>query len=440
MEKLFSDFAGITDKQWQEQIVKDLKGIPFESLVWHTQNGIEVKPFYTHETITKPTEPLFVTCDWDICEYIDVVDEKQANQQALDALTKGASGLVFNINKKINTSALIKNISLEHIYTQFNISNDAIHVVNDLKTFAAKKNSFDGKLKCFVNIDPIHLFTKYGEWHTNELADFEALKNLVQIPVNATSYQEAGANQVNELAFALAHCHEYFNYLNEKQTLNNKTVHVTFSIGGDFFTEIAKLRAFRKLFNLLQESYLTNFDLHIHSQTSQINKSEKDAYTNFLRTTTEAMSAIIGGSNSLSIIPYDYLFAEANEFSSRMAINQQHVLKDESYLNKVADLSAGSYYIEELTEALAQKAWEKFKEIEANGGFISELNANKIQESIAIDFKTLLEGYQQNKSVLIGVNKYPNTSEKAQVLKKNTAPKKGKLIHCIIPQRLTEYL
>lgn len=440
MEKLFSEFKNVTNQEWKDKIIKDLKDVPFESLVWHTQNGIDVNPFYTREAITKPTEPLFTTSDWDICENIDVNDEQAANQQALDALAKGASGLVFTIHKKINTALLIKDISLEHIYTQFNLSNDAVHVLNDLKNSYGKKNSFDGKLKCFVNIDPISLFTLYGEWHHSQEKDFEILKALVHIPVNASVYQEAGATQVNELAFALAHCNEYFNYLNEQKALTNKTVHATFSIGGDFFTEIAKLRAFRKLFSLLQESYSTQFDLHIHSQTSLINKSEKDAYTNFLRSTTEAMSAVTGGSNSLSILPYDYLFAKANEFSSRMAINQQHILKDESYLNKVADLSTGSYYIEELTDLLAEKAWNKFKEIELEGGLIANLLTNAIQDCIAKDFKSLLESYQQNKSVLIGVNNYLNTTEKSQTPKKRNTIEKGKEINCIVAKQLTEFL
>jgi len=440
MEKLFSEFKGVTNQEWKDQIFKDLKGVSFESLVSKTANGIDVNPFYTGENKPKTKEALFNTSDWDICEHIEVNDEKKANQQALQALAKGVSGLVFYVHKKINTALLLKDISLEHIYSQFCISNDAVHIINDLKTVSEKKNSFDGKLKCFVNLDPISLFTNYGEWHQSQEKDLDVLKQLVHIPVNASAYQEAGANQVNELAFALAHCNEYFNYLSNQKVLATKTVHVTFSVGGDFFMEIAKLRAFRKLCNLLQQSYSNNFELHIHAQTSQLNKSEKDAYTNFLRSTTEAMSAVIGGANSLTIIPYDYLFSEPNEFSSRMAINQQHILKDESYLNKVADLSAGSYYIEELTDLLAEKAWNKFKDIESTGGLITNLINNSIQDCIAEDFKILLESYQLNKSVLLGVTKYQNAIEKLPILKKRTAAEKGKDINCLVPQRLTEAL
>ncbi len=438
MEKLFTEFKGITNEQWKEQIIKDLKGIDFNTLTWHTQNEFDVKPFYTAEDIADNTKPIFAHLDWDICERIEVTDEKQANHQALQALQKGASGLVFYIHKKINTALLIKDISLEHVYSEFIISNDALHVLSDLKNEYGKINSFEEKIKCFVSIDPIHLFAYYGEWHQSQEKDLETLKKLIHIPVNASLYQEAGSNQVNELAFALAHCNEYFNYLNEAKVLSDKLIHVTFSIGGDFFTEIAKLRALRKLMNLLQEQYQTHFPLHIHCKTSQLNKSEKDAYTNLLRSTTEAMSAVIGGTDSLSISPYDDSFSEANEFSSRMAINQHHILKDESYLNKVEDIATGSYYIESLSEQLAEKAWLKFKELETKGGFIASLNSGFIQETIESDFNFISKTYKENKAILIGVNKYQNTTETKQTLKKRDVSANGKNIKRILPKRLTE--
>ncbi len=436
MEKLFSEFSGVSEQQWKEQIIKDLKGGEFDSLIWHTKNGFDVKPFYTGEH-TEKQQPIFDSSDWDICEPIDVIDVKFANHQALQALKKGASGLVFNIHKKIDIKVLLKDISLYHIYSQFNISNDAMHILTDLKNIYGKRNSYDGKLKCFINIDPIHLFAYYGEWHDSQEKDLSILKQLVHIPINASLYQEAGSTQLNELAFTLAHCNEYFNYLNATNSLNNKPVHVTVSVGGDLFTEIAKLRALRKLISLLQDTYGCKNELYIHAQTTMLNKSEKDAYTNLLRSTTEAMSAVIGGTNSLSISGYDQLFNQANEFSSRMAINQQHILKDESYLNKVADIAAGSYYIEQLTDHLAKNAWEKFKEIETKGGFIECIKTKYIQDIINNDFASLKENYKQNKSVLIGVNKYPNTTERKEVLKDKSVNDKGKRI---TPKRLTEFL
>ena len=287
-----------------------------------------------------------------------------------------------------------------------------MHILQDLKGVYGKINTHENKLKCFVNIDPIGLYAYYGEWHHSQEADMEVLNQLVHIPVNASLYEEAGANTVNELAFALAHVNEYFNFLNEKGNLSGKTIHSIFSIGPDFFTEIAKLRAFRKLIALLQESYQTKFPLHIHAQTAQLDKSVMDIYNNMLRTTTEAMSAVIGGADSLSVLPYNEGFSEVNEFAARIARNQQLILKDESYLNKVSDISSGSYYIESITEQLAQKAWDQFKSIEAKGGFIACLKNNFIQTLISEGTSTLIHELKEGKLVLVGVNKFQNKSEK----------------------------
>lgn len=435
MEKLLSEFNGVTEQQWKDQIIKDLKGADVNSLTWHTKNGFDVKPFYTGESGIK-NSPLFTSSEWDICEPINVFDERFANHQALEALKKGASGLVFTINEKTDTKKLLKDISLYHIYSQFNISNDALHVLEDLKDIYGKKNAYNGKLKCFINIDPLYLFAYWGEWHNSKEKDLSVLKQLYHIPVNGNLYQEAGSTQVHELAFTLAHCNEHFNYLNASNELNDKPVHVGLSIGGDFFTEIAKLRAFRKLFELMKNTYQSNHALHIHAQTTMLNKSEKDAYTNLLRSTTEAMSAVIGGCDSLSISGYDQVYSQPNEFSSRMAINQQHILKDESYLNKVADMAAGSYYIEQLTDHLALTAWEKFKEIEALGGYIACIDSGYIQRMIAEDLNSLKENYKQNKAVLIGVNKYTNTNEIKQTPKNRSIDSEKR----ITPKRLTEFI
>ncbi len=440
MEKLFAEFKGVTTQQWKEQIIKDLKGIDFNSLIWKTENGFDISPIYTSEDLKEKNTPLFSDSEWDLVEFIDVTDEDSANTKALNALKRGASGLIFNIHKKVNTEKLIKGISLEHIYSEFNISNDALHLINDLKEHYGHKNAFDGKIKCIINIDPLYLLAHYGEWHENEKSDLEVLKKLQHISVNATLYQEAGSSIVNELAFALAHLNEYFNYLSHEKFASFKLIHASFSIGGDFFMEIAKLRAFRKLVSFLQKQYNTNCQLHIHCQTSGINKSKADAYNNMLRSTTEAMSAIIGGSNSLVVMPYNSTFEEKDDFSSRIALNQQHILKDESYLNKVADIAAGSYYVENLTELLAEKVWEKFKEIENKGGYIKCLQNNFIQNEIEKDFNTAVTHYKENKLVLVGVNKFQNATEKIIETKAKQEKTKGPLITRILPRNYSESL
>jgi methylmalonyl-CoA mutase len=439
MADLFKAFSSVTKAQWKEQIIKDLKGIDFESLIWKTHNGFNVNPFYTSEDLKEQNPPLFHKTGWDSCELIFVWDEKEANTRALKALANGASGLSFIIHKKTDTATLIKGISLEHIYSQFFITNDALHILEDLKKYYGKVNPHDGKVKCFVNIDPLSMYLFWGEWHVDQQKDLSVLKELKHIPVNVGMYEEAGAGTVNELAIGLAHTNEYFNYLQEQDQLKDRSLHFMFSVAPDFFTEIAKFRAWRKLISLLQEQYKTNFPIHIHAQTAQIDKSSMDAYTNMLRTTTEGMSAIIGGVDSLCVLPFNEGFEKASEFASRISLNQQHILKDESYLDKVADISAGSYYIESLTDAIAEKAWEQFKLIESKGGFIACTKNDFIQDCIKHDAESLRQEAKEGKLILVGVNKYQDPKEKfeprPEPLSKDPAKK---LITPVKPIRLAE--
>jgi methylmalonyl-CoA mutase len=435
---LFSDFAATTSQKWKEQILKDLKGVDFSQLSHQNSSGITIHPFYTSDDLMKKKAPVFFDGDWKVCEQITVTDEKEANSKALRALNGGANGLSFYVYKKTDYQILLKDISLEHIYAQFFVTNDALHLLEDLKDHYGALSDFDGKARCFVNIDPLSLLAYFGEWHSDEAKDLEVLRKLKHLPVNQSLYQEAGANTVNELAIGLAHLNEYLNYLNENERGSLQALHFTVSVGGEFFEEIAKLRACRQLVKLLCNQYQIDLPLQLHAQTTQINKSYMDAYTNMLRTTTEAMSAVLGGSDSLCVLPFDLGFAKSSDFSARMALNQQHVIKDESYLNMVADVGAGSYYVESLSDRLAEKAWEQFKLIEKEGGFLTCLQNNFIQELIEKDAAILLSKMETGEMVLVGVNKYLTPVKDASDPKSpvTSTEGKGKTIKVIKPMRL----
>lgn len=398
MQKLFTEFESTTAAQWKEQLIKDLKGLDFDSLVWHTGAGIDVQPFYTKENLTGTSQPVFTTKDWAICEWIRVEDEKRANRQALNALQNGASGLVFTISKQTDYAILLTGISIEHIYCLFKVSDDALRlsVINFLATLPTGST-------CFVEYDDLISKTPLFTCSSNTLS------------VNTVLYHEAGANPVHEIALTLAHVNEYLNAFSEKNTLKDlKTIHLSVSVGGDFFMEIAKLRSLRRAVELLLEQYGPALTIHIHAQTTLVNKSIIDSYNNMLRSATEAMSASIGGANSILVLPFDVEFSDANDFSARMARNQQLILKDESYLNVVADISAGSYYIESLTATLGQKAWEQFKEIESGGGLLAGLKSNTVQQLIAADAQKLITEFKEGKLILVGVNKFQNKNETIQ--------------------------
>lgn len=411
MESLFKEFTPSSYEDWQKQVLKDLKGEPLESLLWENENGFTIQPFYTKEHLKKTANPIFTHCDWEVCEYIFVEDEAKANRQALDALTGGASGLVFEIVKPINSQILLKGISTEHIYTQFNISNDAVHIINDLKFLDGKINAHTQQMQGFIALDPIHLLCKYGEWHSSIEKDMSTQLNRPYLSVNASLYHEAGAYAATQLGLMLAHLNEYLYFLNEQKANFPEVIHLNFSIGSSFFTEIAKLKSARHLVSLLLSEYNGKASLHIHAQTGLINKSHKDSNTNLLRTTTENMSAILGGCNSLTTLPFEKGFKADTGFSQRIARNQQLILKGESYMNQLADVSAGSYYVENLMDALGEKAWEVFKSIENEGGFIKAFENGAIQKRITRDFEAQKKAVDTGKKVIVGATKFQNTSE-----------------------------
>ncbi len=403
MQKLFTEFTSTTAAQWKEQLVKDLKGIDYNTLVWKTNLGIDIQPFYTKENLSTNPIPVFAKNDWAICENIFVSDAKTANAQALNALQNGASGLVFHITQKTDFAVLLNEILLQYIYTLFIVTPEFE------KELSAYLNSATIGDNCFVECD-------------TTLDGKVELHNSSSICISTNMYQEAGSNTINELAFSIAHLNEYLNVAPS----SIKTVHLNISVGGDFFMEIAKLRALRKLVGFLLNQYGIKADIHIHAQTTLINKSTVDSYNNMLRSTTEAMSASIGGANSIVVLPFDVEFNSQNDFSSRMARNQQLILKDESYLNIVADMAAGSYYIETLTETLCEKAWEQFKLIESKGGLLACLKSKYIQEIITKDAEILIQQFKEGKLILVGVNKFQNKNEEIKVIKrKNTANPSG---------------
>ena len=153
--------------------------------------------------------------------------------------------------------------------------------------------------------------------------------------------------------------------------------------------------------------------MFIHSTTSLRNKTIYDPYVNMLRTQTESMSAILGGTDSLTVEPFDIAFRKPDEFSERIARNQQLILKEEAYFDKVADPSAGSYYIETLTNLIADNAWKLFLEIEDLGGFLACLKTGIIQKKLEESVGRRKADIASGKVTLLGTNKFPDINEKA---------------------------
>lgn len=443
MKNLFQDFEKITSKQWKNQIQFDLKGADYnDTLVWESLEGIKVKPFYHNDEDTVTNAVSTTNTQFSIVQDIYVNDTEKSVAKANEALNRGAESIRFIIpNNEIDSAFLINNInSPKAVYLQLLfLDADVIAQINE----EAAKQSFE----IFVLVDPIHQLGFDGNFYKDGNSDFATLNeinkkadNINWLTVNATTYQNAGANMIQQVAYTLAHANEYLNRIENF----DKNITVEVAVGGNYFFEIAKLRAIRLTLNALAEAYSSNITFHIIAKPTRRNKTIYDYNVNMLRTTTECMSAILGGADAVENLAYDAVFHKTNEFGERISRNQLLILKEESYFDKVNNPADGTYYIENLTEQLAEKGLELFKDIEKNGGLISQLIEGTIQRKISESEAKEQALFNEGKEVLLGTNKYPNAQDQMKndlelypFVKQN--PRKT-LITPIIEKRLAETL
>ena len=410
---LFSEFDPISSKQWKQKIQFELKGEDYnDTLIWNSPENIKVKPFYNQDDLQEnlPVNPN--ANGFKICQNIFVFDLEKSIERAIESIERGADSIIFTIeNETIDVTKLLEKLPLENCEIYFNLNFISVNYISKIETIAKSRNA-----KIYCNLDPIGQLAKDGNWFkTQEKDNFETL-NLISkqvsnssiISINSSLYQNAGANMVQELAYSLAHANEY---LNRISTINQPIV-FKISVGTNYFFEIAKLRAYRILFNSIAKEYRPNLECHLIVTPTKRNKTIYDYNVNMLRTTTECMSAIIGGADAISNLPYDALYHKDNEFGDRIARNQLLILKYESYFDKVNNPADGTYYIESLTHQLAEKALILFKDIEANGGFLKQLNEGIIKRKIQESADKEQQLFDSGKEVLLGTNKYPNKNDK----------------------------
>ena len=438
---LFSEFEPISAKQWKQQIQFELNGADYnETLVWESLEGIKVKPFYHNDEIEINLNAIVPTKPFAIVQNIFVHDVKKSNVRALETLQRGAESVRFTIeSESISIEELMQNLPLENVNYYFNLPFLSVEFSNKINDFASKNNTH-----FFIQVDPIGQLAKDGNWFENLEKDFEKLNTIASkttvpfLTISSRIYQNAGANIVQQLAYTLAQVNEYFNRI----SAINQPITIEVAVGTNYFFEIAKLRALRILFNTLASEYNHNFDCHVIATPTKRNKTLYDYNVNMLRTTTECMSAILGGADAVANLPYDALYHKDNEFGDRISRNQLLILKHESYFDKVNNPADGAYYLETLTEQLAEKALELFKDIEKNGGLISQLIDGTIQRKINESAQKEQELFESGKEVLLGTNKYPNKNDQMKndlelypFVKQNA---RKTLITPIIEKRLAE--
>ncbi len=445
--KLFSEFPPVPTEKWEEVIVKDLKGADYDKkLVWHTIEGFNVKPYYRAEDLegleyldSNPGQEPFTrgkhTSDnvWDVRQDILVHDPKEANRIALDAVERGATSLGLcakNVATVDDMAVLFKGIYINAVKVNFMCSKDYLAL---LKTYVeyAKKNGYDPQeLEGSCDFDMFRYALKNGKFHRGEEGDLAAAKELVEyahealpkfrvLGVSGIQLHNAGANIVQELGFSLAAANELVARLTDAGCKAHRVasrIQLNVGVGSTYFMEIAKIRAARLLWSKIIEQYKPECDcaykLFINATTSTWNQSVYDPYVNMLRSTTEAMSSAVAGADSISVLPFDNAYKEADDFGYRIARNQQLLLKEESYLDKIVDPAAGSYYIENLTDQIAQGAWKYFLKVEEAGGMCKALRAGLVQDEVEATARKRDMDIALRKTTILGTNQYPNLLEK----------------------------
>ena len=442
-EKLFSDFPGVSTEAWMEKITADLKGADFEKkLVWRTNEGFKVKPFYRQEDLEglKTTEGLpgqfpYVRGTkkddntWYVRQDIKVECPKAANEKALDILNRGVDSLGFSIKKKDLSAeyieTLLNGICAECIELNFSTCQGATVLLAKLLVEYFTKKGYDlSKLQGSVNYDPMGKMMARGKDLSNYAATAkELVETLAVLPgfrsinVNAIELNNAGSYIAQELGYALAWGNEYLNTLVEAGVSADqaaKSIKFNFGISSNYFLEIAKFRAARMLWANIVKEYNPACEcackMLAHAETSTFNLTLFDAHVNLLRTQTEAMSAALAGVNSIAVTPFDKAYQTPDDFSERIARNQQLLLKEECHFDKVVDPAAGSYFIENLTVSIAQQAWNLFLQVE-EGGMLEAIKAGKVQAAVNASNKARHEAVSKRKEVLLGTNQYPNFNE-----------------------------
>ncbi|MBQ0019992.1 MAG: methylmalonyl-CoA mutase small subunit [Bacteroidales bacterium] len=445
-ERLFSDFTAPSRQEWRDKIEVDLKGADYQKkMVWRTNEGFSMEPFYRKEDVEQlaivnalPGEFPYVrgnkTADnaWYVRQDIKCECPKEANEKALDILNKGVDSLGFVIPaEKVSAeyiATLLDGIYAECVELNFKTCQcKSLELAKILVAYFEEKGCDKAKVAGSINFDPIEKIISKGKDRSELIATAKELVEVLAeyplfraVAVNATVLTDAGAYSYQDLGYALAWGNEYLAALVEAGVdacLAAKNIKFNLGINGVYFMEIAKIRAARMLWAQIVSQYTDCKEaakMHVCAVTTTYNQTVFDSYVNMLRSQTEAMSAAIGGVDSIVVVPFDTPYETPTEFAERIARNQQLLLKEECHIDRMVDVAGGSYFLETLTKALAEQAWKLFLDVEEKGGFLKEALAGNIQNTINETNATRHGNAGKRREFLLGTNQFPNFTEKSE--------------------------
>ena len=445
-EKLFSDFTAPSAQEWREKIEVDLKGADYQKkMVWRTNEGFSVEPFYRKEDVDQlatvnalPGEFPYVrgnkaaSNEWHVRQDIKCECPKAANEKALDILNKGVDSIGFTVPAKELSAeyiaTLLDGIQAECVELNFQTCQcQSVELAKILVAYFQEKGYDPAKIEGSISFDPIGKMITKGKDTTDKLAHAKELVEILAaypkfqaIAVNAFALTNAGAYSYQDLGYALAWGNEYMAQLTEAGVAPEVAAqNIKFNLGvnGVYFMEIAKIRAARMLWSQIVSQYTAckeSAKMHICAVTTTYNQTVFDSYVNMLRSQTEAMSAALGGVDSIVVVPFDAPYETPTEFAERIARNQQLLLKDECHFDRMVDVAGGSYFIEQLTTDLAKQAWNLFLAVEEEGGFLAAAKAGSVQNTINTTNANRHADAGKRKEFLLGTNQFPNFTETSE--------------------------
>tara|TARA_R110002050_G_scaffold20348_1_gene57677 strand:+ start:67034 stop:68380 length:1347 start_codon:yes stop_codon:yes gene_type:complete len=421
-----NEFPKSSHQEWQEKIIADLKGKEVTSLNKETRDHLKTVPNYTSETAPSKETTQFIhetikngyeRESWYINQEFNCRKPKEANPRILTALNAGVDSIKISVPHDVDFDILFKDIKPEHIEIRF--KNATTDLIYNYFQWSENQNYnttlFEGTFEVFYHrIDSLDERIELAE----KVAEYFPKMSLVN--VNGDYFFNQGSTNVQQIGISISLANEVLEELTSNGISAQKAANlISFSMatGADFFSEIAKFRAFASLWAIvLKEHGIENHPTKIHGITSTWTQTVLDLNNNMLRSSTQALSAVLGGCQSITVTPFDAAIRRANDFSDRMARNTQIIIRDEAFAGKVMDVASGSYFIENLTVDIAEKAWDLFLEIEFQGGFKANMENGNIPTWISKSREEAWEKAKSGETTVLGVNKFPNGMENKEAL------------------------
>ncbi len=469
-ERLFAEFPAPTLEQWREEVVRLLKGAPFEKkMLSATYEGVTLQPIYTAEDVKglpfqdslpgewpylRGTEPLGKRlAGWRVCQELPFPDAKSFNEALRQDLERGQTSVNLPLDEASRLGLdpdQAEAASVGKGGVSFSTYADAVQAVDGvdpelplmlaasagavpaaaLLVAALKAKKADlAKARLALGFDPLGALASKGslpmtlDQAYDQLADLtlwakaNAPKSLTLVACGRP-YHEAGANAVQDLAFTLSSAVATLRALEARGVSVEDAASrmlIRLCVGGNFFMEIAKLRAMRVLWAQVVRACGGSDEaakIHLHARSGMFNKTQFDPHVNILRGTTEAFAAVVGGADSIHVAPWDATLSQVpSDLGRRISRNTQIMLREESRLDQVVDLAGGSWAVETLTHQLCAAAWKLFQEVEAMGGQKAALDQGFPQAKIAEVAAARRKALVQRTDVVVGTNQYPNALE-----------------------------